>query len=182
MIDIERVRELLGKVPKPPEDALPGGVEDNDCNDFQLRSGIILPHDLRVWLKLANGPCVGPGGLYGIHPFRDHLDMEVFLSLFPSWRERGWIPIAGDGCGNHFVLPTNQAYGNGFPVLFVDTSFSPDSVSYIAASDLGHFLVFLLGRELGNRGWPFDKDFVMLSDPRIVQFRGVDFPWAARSR
>src|SRR2546430_2684767 len=131
MIDAWRIQELLRKVPKPPEDSLPKGITDGECDDFEKRTGISLPDDVRHWLKVANGPCVGPGGVYGIRPLRRHFDIESFLSLFPSWKKRKWIPIAGDGCGNHYVVPTEHEYGSGYPVLFIDTSCSANAPSYI---------------------------------------------------
>jgi cell wall assembly regulator SMI1 len=180
MIEVSRIRELLNKVPKPPEDLLPQGVSDEDCDDFEKRTGITLPHDMRDWLKMANGPCVGPGGLFGIRPLRKHLDIESLLSLFPLWKTRKWIPIAGDGCGNYYVIPTQYDYGNGYPILFVEASSCADFPSYIVSSDVGHFLVFLLEKELGKQGWPFNERFVTELDPRIVHFKGVELPWTAQ--
>src|SRR5438105_1019599 len=110
MIDRRRLSELLTKVPTPPEDSLPPPATDPDCDSFEKRSGIRLPDDVRDWLKLTNGPCVGPGGLYGIRPPRRHLDMEAIIALFPSWKAHQWLPIAGDGCGNYYVIPTQQEY------------------------------------------------------------------------
>ncbi len=180
MIDAPRIQELLCKVPKPPEELLPHGIGDVECDDFEKRTEIDLPEDAREWLKLANGPCVGPGGIYGIRPSRAHLDIESFFLSFPSWKARKWIPIAGDGCGNYYIVPTQHEYGRGFPVLFFDTSSSVDEPSYIVASDIGHFMLALLEKELGKEGWPFNEKAVVQSDPHIVAFKGVDLPWVAK--
>jgi hypothetical protein len=64
--------------------------------------------------------------------------------------------------------------------LFVDTSSSSDVASYIVPSDIGHFLVSLLEKELGKEGWPFNEKSVIESDPQICHFKGVDLPWVAR--
>jgi hypothetical protein len=149
---------------------------DTDCDGFTTRTGLALPDDLRDWLKLANGPCVGPGGLYGIRPPRPYLDIESVLARESGWKERGWIPIAGDGCGNFYVVPTQGEFGNGYPVFFVDMSF-PDEPCYIVASDIGHFLLFLLEDELEKQDWPFDETYVVKSDPNIRSYKGIDLPW-----
>src|SRR4051812_31301894 len=119
MIDVQRIRELLKKVPRPPGEPIPYGLTDTDCEQFEERTGIPLPEDLRTWLKITNGPCVGPGGLYGIRPQRQELDIEGILNLVPSWATHKWIPIGADGCGNFYIIPTNAEFGSGFPVLFI---------------------------------------------------------------
>jgi cell wall assembly regulator SMI1 len=177
MIDATRIQELLSKVPRPPEDAVPLGVTNEQCDDFEARTRLTLPNDVRNWLTLSNVPCVGPGGLYGIRPSRTSLDMESFFSIFPLWKTRKWIPVAGDGCGNHYVIATQQEYGPGYPVLFVDTSSSIEGPSYIVSSDLGRFLESLFEKELGADDWPFNKKAVVVSDPHILSFKGVRFPW-----
>lgn len=181
--EIEAVRELLGKVPHPPEEDLPGGADDAEIEAFTERTGVTLPRALVAWLKLSNGPCVGPGGLFGIRPARESLDIEYRLDLYPQWKERGWIPVAGDGCGNYYVLATAQEFGPGWPVLFIDTMASPDAPDYIVASDIWRFLVFLLEEELlEEKGiydtpWPFDRTEVTRRDPGIESFTGVPLPW-----
>ncbi|MFM7159479.1 MAG: SMI1/KNR4 family protein [Planctomycetaceae bacterium] len=177
MIDIPRLQKLLLKVPHPPEDRLPEGASDDECNAFVKRTGIRLPCDMANWLKLANGPCVGPGGLYGIQPARSHLNIEAYLEMFPSFMTNKWLPVAGDGCGNIYVIPTQQDFGDGFPVVFVDTSSSHVTPSYIVASDIAHFLVAILECELGVQGWPFNEKHVLQSDPQIRKFSGVALPW-----
>jgi cell wall assembly regulator SMI1 len=179
MIDVRRIHQLLAQAPQPPGEALPGGISDSECDAFEQRTGIRLPDEVRQWLKVSNGPCVGPGGLYGIRPQRSHLDIETFLEMFPSWRTRKWIPVAGDGCGNYYVIPTQAEYGSGYPVLFVDTNSTSDTPSFIVASNIGHFLVSLLEKELGREGWPFNESYVTKADPEITRFVGVSLPWTA---
>lgn len=178
MIDAIQIWDLLSKVPMPPEE-LPEGINDHECDVFEKRTGIRLPADLRDWLKLCNGPCAGPGGFFGIRPWRSDLDIEAILELYPEWEAKKWIPVAGDGCGNYYVMPTEQEFGPGFPVFFIEAEESRELPQYIAASDLGHFLIAILQRELNIKGWPFDRDFVMQSDPEITRFHSVKLPWLA---
>ena len=149
MIDTPAIRRLVQAVPRPAGEQIPNGVTDDQLAGFEQRTGIAIPTDLRDWLRVSNGPCIGPGGFYGINTARDYLGIEFILGLRPEWRVKKWIPIAGDGCGNDYVMPTQQEYGAGYPVVFFDSMASTDVPSYIAASGVGHFLLFLLERELG---------------------------------
>ena len=78
-----KIKKLLAKVPRPPEDSIPDGASDADLAGFEKRLGFPLPDPLRDWLKVSNGPCVGPGGIFGIRPKRMHLDIESFFKVFP---------------------------------------------------------------------------------------------------
>lgn len=175
------IRDLLVRVPGPPGEDLPKGIGDADFDGFSMRTGIAIPGPLREFLTMTNGPCVGPGGLFGIRTLRPHLDMESYLESHPTWKIRRWIPIAGDGCGNYYVLCTQGEFGPGLPVVFIDTSMSDGSPSFIVASDLRHFLTFLLEKELGRKEWPFDKTTVTQRDPDIVSFHDVRLPWETTS-
>ena len=177
MIDAYAIQTMLAKVPKNPDDPLPSGLQDEDLDGFAQRTGIVPPPDLRAWLKICNGPCVGPGGLFGIRKASLHLNIESYLDLFPFWKRAKWIPIAGDGCGNYYVVPTQGEFGRGVPVLFIDTHESSESPAFVVASDVGHFLAFLLEFELGNRSWPFSERAVTDKDPAILDFAGAPLPW-----
>jgi hypothetical protein len=39
--------------------------------------------------------------------------------LFPGWVEQDWLPVAGDGCGNCYVLTADGIVG------FIDTMKDP---------------------------------------------------------
>ena len=93
------------------------------------------------------------------------------------WKSKKWIPIAGDGCGNYYLLATSHEYGRGRPVFFVDTHEDPNEPSYLVASDLWHFMSFLLRKELGESAWPFRKEFVVEEDPAIESYHGLRYPW-----
>ena len=178
MISSQRIREVLEGAPTPPGESLPAGVSDEELVGFTQRTRIEMPDGLRDFLKITNGPCVAPGGLNGIRPVpRTELDIETRFQSYPDWLDRKWIPIAGDGCGNHYIIPTQREYGDGYPVLFVDVGDSLDSPSYIVASDIWHFVVFLLEDEMCSTGWPFNKEFMLREDPDILHYVGVPLPW-----
>lgn len=168
-----QINALLERVPKPPERPLPAGVSDADLDAFSARVGLTVPAELREWLKLCNAPCVGPGGLFGIRPAPSFLDIEEYLQRFPMWRKKEWIPIAGDGCGNYYVLLASKDLNS--PVFFIDSA--TDRPEFVAASNLEHFLVFLLMKEIGESRWPFDRGFVMQQDPNLEEYDEVPLPW-----
>lgn len=170
---------LLAKVPAPPNEDTPPGATESDIAGFEERIGLRVPTKLRAWLLASNGPCVGPGGVFGIEPRREALDIERLMALRPIWHEKGWIPVAGDGCGNYYVVPCRGEFGEGEPVMFIDTMEDDSVPAYIAASDMWRFLRFLFKKELNESKWPYDRDEVLKADPDIVTFRDVPLPWNA---
>ncbi len=177
MIDNYKIDDLLQRVPHPPEEPPPPGIDDSECERFAIRTGITMPSDLQEWLKITNGPCVGPGGFYGIRPTCPFLDIESRMQIFPNWYTTKWLPIAGDGCGNYFVMPTLREYGDSHPIVFVDTTNSSSSPLYVVSSDLDHFIIATLEEELGATDWPFSRNFVINFDPDILKCSGVALPW-----
>ena len=177
MDQVEQISQLLHQVPRPPEDSIPLGVTDGDIAHFEERTGIVVPAMLRTWLSITNGPCVGPGGFYGIHPRRSHLNIEDVLNCYPVWSQKKWIPVSGDGCGNHYIIPTQNEFGRGYPVLFVDVLRSGECPCFVVASDLEHFIVGTLKKELDDTGWPFRQHETLTFDPRLSQVHGVKRPW-----
>jgi hypothetical protein len=71
----EEVMRLAVLVPGPPGEPLPPGLTEAEIEDFARRTGLPIPPDLGEWLRFTNGPCIGPGGLFGIRPRRGHLDI-----------------------------------------------------------------------------------------------------------
>ncbi len=175
----QEVLRLLAKVPAPPNAGIPSGVLGSRLEPFEQRTGLKVPTNLRDWLTTCNGPCVGPGGVYGIEPEREAFDIEQLMRLRPIWLEKGWIPVAGDGCGNCYVVPSRNDFGVGEPVVFVDTMEDDGVPAYIVASDIWRFLKFLFMQELSETGWPFEREEVSHLDPDILNFGGVALPWNA---
>jgi cell wall assembly regulator SMI1 len=175
----EEVLELLAKVPSPPNEEASPGATERDIAGCEARIGLNVPTKLRAWLLACNGPCVGPGGVFGIRPRRQDLDIEQILTLHPIWHEKGWIPIAGDGCGNYYVVASKGEFGKGEPVIFIDTMDDDAVPAYIVASEVWRFLRFLLKKELGESKWPYNRDEVAVADPDILSFEDVTLPWNA---
>jgi cell wall assembly regulator SMI1 len=181
---IEEVTTLLNEAPREPGTKLPPGASEQDISDFEKYTNLALPESLKALLRICNGPAVGPGGIYGISTSSDDDSRRSYLiadvlGSHPNWRQAGWLPIAGDGCGNEYVLSLKC---DSHPVLYVETCTNPDVAQYVVGSDLWHFLRFLLRREIGERGWPFCRDYVLGMDPRMEDVRSAPMPWDVAER
>jgi len=181
VIDRQRIITLLKRLPMPAESSLAPGASNEAIELFSRRTGIVLPEDVREWLRLTNAPLVGYCALLGIG-VEDGI--EEILDRYPEWKQRYWLPIATDGCGNYYVVPTKRDFGEGFPVLFIDTMADRNSPAYIVASDIGRFLLFFFEDQLkdhsltfNTESWPFNKEQVTKEDPAIVKFKNVRLPW-----
>jgi cell wall assembly regulator SMI1 len=179
---LEDVVQLLKESAERSHVALPPGIGDAEIRDFQMRTGLTVPASLREWLAITNGPSVGEW-LYGVRPKKRSLDIEHILRLYPAWLREGWIPVANDGCGDYYVLATQAEDGPGNPVFFIENHEDEDKPKYVAASDLWHFLYFLLDDSLhhdpesAEPAWPFSEDFVLARDAALRDYRTVPRPW-----
>jgi hypothetical protein len=177
MVDIDSLLALAREVARRESIRLSPGTDDSAIFEFTDRTGVTVPDDLAAWLKRTNGNPLGPGGLFGIATHRKALDVELRYCTFPKWRDCGWIPVAGDGCGNYYMLATQHEFGFGYPVFFVDVIADSETPAYIVASAIGPFLRFILEQELReDRLWPFNRGFVLDRDPEIEEF-GIPLPW-----
>jgi DNA-binding SARP family transcriptional activator/tetratricopeptide (TPR) repeat protein len=163
-----RLLGLLAGAPRPPDDPPVRGAGEDEITAVAARCPVRLPEPYVSWLRFCNGSAAGPGGIFGTGTV-----LEMF-EIFPDWPGLGRIPVAGDGCGNYYVLDA----GSG-AVYFIDTM-EGDDYSYLVGSDLPHFLRFLLSREAGAGGWPFDSGFVTGLDPGILRTGSPGLlPWDA---
>ncbi|GAA3247661.1 SMI1/KNR4 family protein [Dactylosporangium siamense] len=147
MDDREARREVLRLLPqaqRAPEQAFPGGAGDRELADLQRRLGGPLPAVLTDWLRVCKGEAICAGGVYGARPDQPFLDIAERVAPFPQWRDLGWLPVAGDGCGNVYVLLTRGDLAG--QVAFVDTMSDPGSIESITADSLWTFLRWLLIR------------------------------------
>jgi hypothetical protein len=174
---LKKLLQLIQAVPREPNSAVPPGATSNQLEMLQKRVPFPVPPELLDWLGICNGPVVGPGGLFGIGNVAKHVSIDEILALYPNWKERKWLPVAGDGCGNYYVLVCSAEFGKGNPVVFVDTGVDSRRPQFVVASGLFRFLEQLLLKELGKSGWPFSREHVMTTDPEIARFWRAGFPW-----
>lgn len=158
-------------------------VHAADVTAFERKHRLELPDELKGWLRHCDGAPVSPGGIYPLFSRSpDQASIDWYLESFPSWRDRGWIPIASDGCGDVFLLATRiRAPGGTHPVFFLDQA-DFENPAYLVASGLWRFLYFLLKSELERDqgqhvSWPFDRDAVLTEDPDLAACSGMPFPW-----
>jgi len=135
---LEVLRGLVAGAIRAPEDELPRGAVPTELDSLQARLDCYLPPVLRAWLSVYRGAGIGPGGVFGPRPDAPLLDMAWRRDLFPGWAESGWLPVAGDGCGNCYVLTADGTIG------FVDTMKDPGRIDRQVAGDLLSFMTSLL--------------------------------------
>ncbi|RYG57892.1 SMI1/KNR4 family protein [bacterium] len=169
---------LLPLLPSAPGDRLPAGASPQQIAEFQQRVGVILPESLTEWLSVCNGPMVGPGGIFGVRPDLPFLDIENRWASLPAWCHRRHIPVASDGCGSNYLLGLASVDGL-HPVFFLDHEDEgvTEEPSFVVASNLWHFLRFLLSKELGEKGWPFNEEMVLGADPQLAKLEAWHLPW-----
>lgn len=100
-----------GSVRAPGEDP-PRGARRDELDCLQARLGVSLSPALRAWLSVCWRARIGPGGVFGASPDAPDVDMARRRDLYPEWAELGWLPVAGDGCGNYYVLLGNGTVGS----------------------------------------------------------------------
>ena len=137
MASIERIRSLALGAVRAPEDEIQGASAE-ELSVLATRLGRDLPAPLAALLTVCNGARVGPGGLFGQRPQDPDIDLPSYLGLFPAWLASGWLPVAGDGCGNYYVLTGDGSVG------FVDASAGPDALGGTKYPDLFTFVESIL--------------------------------------
>ncbi|MBA4020489.1 MAG: hypothetical protein C0483_25290 [Pirellula sp.] len=180
----KRILSLL-EAARWPSDVASAGATRAQIEECEERVGVEFPKEMREWLAISNGPRVARCDFYGTE--RDYFKFDDVYEIFPEWTEREWIPILNDGCGNYWVMVTQEEFGEGRPIVFVKPISDREAAAYIVASDLEHFLEFVLEKEIlspelgdfEDTYWPFDQDKVLAKDPDLLSFRDVPLPWDA---
>ncbi|MDQ1444266.1 MAG: hypothetical protein QOI20_730 [Acidimicrobiaceae bacterium] len=161
---------------------LPTGASADDVRGFEARTGLTLPGEVVSWLQRVNGALVPPGNVFGLRDAEDFLSIEHYLRIFPDWAGLGWVPIAGDGNGDYWVVFRRDAAGGAGGervwVGFVDAQEGFDAIDQIVAGSVLSFLRFLFEGELADDDrWPYDADYVLARDPELAQAPSDLLPW-----
>jgi cell wall assembly regulator SMI1 len=136
------VLRLLERAPKPPEARPPEGATRAELDAMQREIGFPIPASLRRWLALCNGYHAGPGGLFGSRPDYPDLDIAWIADLWSEeWSER-WLPIAGDGCGDYYVVDVSVGAPLPDAVYFIDCGYDASQFAYAVGSSIPRFLIF----------------------------------------
>src|SRR4051812_5659230 len=94
----EEVLRLAEVVPRGPGTLLPLGATDAEIDAFVMAQQVTIAPEVRDWLSFTNGPRIGFGGVYGLN------DFENVYGFMPEFKERHWLPLGTDGCGDYYVL------------------------------------------------------------------------------
>ena len=176
-MDLERIATQLRLV-RTPDGRAEHGASDAEIDSLEARLRLRVPDSLRTWLRFCNGLIVDTGYLCGIRPDFPIIDIETSYAYRPQeWPALGWIPVAGDGCGNFYLIATKNS---GEQVCFCDTiSFTTDLRQgvYVVASNLFSFLTGFLSTELGEQWWPFDERRVLEHDPGMAGDLPIPKAW-----
>lgn len=176
----EELLRLALRLPWPLDDtvgAAPAPAEQVDA--FEAEFGRALSPELRDWLGVCNGARIAQGGVFGLRPDDQFVDIRARLRLNPEWAELGWVPVAGDGCGSTYSeLPAAPNRDVGW-VGFVDCFEDQDRISYLVASNISRFLWFLFADDLDvEHRWPSDREYVLAHDPEMGLAPANLQPWA----
>lgn len=164
------VLELLKRTQDPDAGPIVGATDD-EIRSLETAIGMSLPESLKSWLRVCRSSLGGEGGIYGTsQSHSEFLNIDARLDLYPTWRELGWIPIAGDGCGNQYVIVD---YEGREAVAFIEAVVDPEQIAYFTATTLDIFLREMLHEmlrdEADKSGWPFDRNYVQRVDPDLLE-------------
>jgi len=180
----DQVMELLHRVrslDRRPVQITP--ATDEDLQRFEQIHGIRLPKELKSWFRRCDGANVNPGGLESLFPKNQPISLDWHFRQYPAWKERGWFPVASDGCGDLYVMTARTIIPSTgtHPVCFLDQS-DFTKPRYAVASGVWKFLYLLLQTEVlrdeeREDYWPFSKEFVLAADPALAECKDVPLPW-----
>ncbi len=76
------------------------------------------------------------------------------------------------------MICTQQEYGQGFPIGFMDHEKGMDVPDFLVASCFEVFVELLVRKEVNRHfPWPFDENTVREWDPDLLTFEGASLPW-----
>lgn len=167
--------------------SLPRGATRKEILLAEQAIRIPFPEQLSEWLRFCNGTRnLLPAAYFGVGSLAGDQSLDatyIMFERFPEFANLCWFPIASDGCGSFWVMPLR---GDRHPIIFVDHEDGMDKGSYVAGSDLDHFLEMILERQIlhdrdfdWSDRWPGDEDFVRARDPNIGPYDGVLPMWDA---
>ncbi|HEV8177376.1 MAG TPA: SMI1/KNR4 family protein, partial [Gemmatimonadales bacterium] len=81
-----------------------GSTSEEVLDSAVAKLGIAIPTSLRSWLLAVNGAVLPGADLFGIGPGYKAGSVEEAIGPYNMYRERGILPVGGDGCGNDYVV------------------------------------------------------------------------------
>ncbi len=151
----------------------------------QLRRDLTFtpPPELESWLTLCRGCEVQAPSIVHLLGTRARY-FDIAGALLPEWIANRRIPIANDGCGQHYVLIADRAPA---PVAFFEAH-APERPEYLVASSLPVFLDLAIQEaeaspapsldepECVDSVW-FSRDKFFIADPAAAAITDIPFAW-----
>ncbi len=160
--DLEKLKRLVGR------DAFPDGATDDEIRGAELELEFAIDDDYKALLRFSNGPCIGGDGVIAFFSVAKYGANKLVENIDERWRDRKWLPVTTDGCGNTFVLVTLDGVP-GRPVGFVEGISIRPEPAYLVASSFRAFLKFWVGdRGKRMKGWPFARELFERFDPELL--------------
>lgn len=162
---------------------VPAGASDYQLRKLSKKLGVKIPDDLKMWLKLTNGP----SGFFGIDTLKDFDNiLWQVKEYYPSWPSRGLIPVAKDECGCTYAVSLRFRSTLGSAIVFMDLAGDGGEPQYVVASNMLSFVeISLFEDEIPPRstfqscgGWSAaKKTYVLSKDPAIFTVNGIPCLW-----
>ena len=172
LLEQRELKALMHEALLNPDELPLSGASPAEIAAAEAKLGRRLPEELRDWLSVVNGACIGRQYFIGVHPAS--YDIESTLEGTPYWEGRGWLPIAGDGCGDYYVLLEDEI---GHPIAFID-QMDFEKLAYVVSSNLAIFLRrFIAAEAILDWGWLFDKSEMLEKDPALLTLNVAPLPW-----
>jgi cell wall assembly regulator SMI1 len=157
-------------------------ADKNEVARFEKHYGILLDANCKEWLLISNGSDAGQGGFYGIGHEKNSI--QINYEVHPYWILAQWVPVAGDGFGNTYLVDCSDASTRGY-IFFIDSYGDASKITYYVSSNFWMFMYMMLISNSNNDYdinecedlWPFNKDFVLSIDPGIVKAPSELLPW-----
>lgn len=152
------------------------GATDPEIRQLEERLGFQLPAALEAWLRVCRG--VSFEFLACIYGTNERDGLTILQIMEQNWPNREWIPIAGDGHGNHYCLlpPTSDAPRGA--IGFVE-GVSPEIIEYVVASGLYEFLLSYILAGDASTEWIDDRKLLAARDPDLFNITTWPLIWSA---
>ncbi|HLO99918.1 MAG TPA: SMI1/KNR4 family protein [Fimbriimonas sp.] len=144
---------------------------------YEQELGFPFSPQLALWIDRFGADMLGPGGLSEVDESNDPQGLLVRTTAHPEWVEMGWVPVAGDWCGNYYVVDTKLP---SEPVYFIDSYEDVGVPAYVAASNFRLFVDLFSKHDRGELPfhWPFAKTDTLTLDPEL-ELISAPMPWDA---
>jgi len=143
------------------------GAKVEEIQRGEAISGIAFTTELKDWLSAVNGLELQGVIFYSVQ------NMIDTLYEYPIYKEKRFLPIAGDGCGSDYVMMYEKSLID--PPIGMVEGVKRDRINGLCASSLYHFIYYFIrhSRDVEEYPWPGNKDFVLEVDPNILNFGEV---------